>query len=196
MVIIAGLGNPTKEYEHTRHNAGFCAIDALADKYDIHVTSIQHKALAGKGMIGSQKVILVKPQTYMNLSGESIRELVDYYKIDPERELIVFSDDIELPPGYIRVRPKGSAGGHNGLKNIIGLLGTEKFMRIRIGVGKKPEHMDLVSHVLGRIPPAEADAFSEGIANAVTAAELLLDDRIGEAMNRFNKKVSVNEDTE
>ena len=119
MFVIAGLGNPGKEYTNTRHNAGFGVIDALAEKYDISVMSIKNRALTGKGIIDGKKVVLVKPITFMNRSGESIRPLADYYKIDPESELIVISDDINLPPGQIRIRKKGSAGGHNGLKNII-----------------------------------------------------------------------------
>ncbi len=189
MFIIAGLGNPTAKYEGTRHNAGFSVVDVLADKYDIHVTSIEHKALAGKGMIGSEKVILVKPQTYMNLSGDSIREFAEYYKIDVSSELIVISDDVELPVGYIRVRERGSAGGHNGLKSIIENLGTERFRRVRVGVGKKPEYMDLADHVLGHIPPGELDTFREGCESAASAVELLLEDRLSEAMNRYNRKV-------
>ena len=136
MYIIAGLGNPKREYDNTRHNIGFALIDALADQYNISVMDMKHKALTGKGMINGQKVILVKPLTFMNLSGESIRPIVDYYKIDVSTELIVISDDISLPPGQIRVRKKGSAGGHNGLKNIIQHLGSEEFQRIRIGVGE------------------------------------------------------------
>lgn len=189
MFVIAGLGNPTKEYENTRHNIGFMTIDALADKYDIHVGSVQHKALVGKGMIGAKKVILAKPQTYMNLSGESIRELVDYYKLDPSSELIVISDDIDLPPGYIRVRPRGSAGGHNGLKNIILNLDTENFLRIRLGVGAKPEKMNLADHVLGHFKPDEMDDVGAAIDDAVGAIELLTKDKLSGAMNTYNRKV-------
>lgn len=189
MFIIAGLGNPTKQYENTRHNIGFMLIDALADKYGIGVGSLQHKAIVGKGMIGSEKVILAKPQTYMNLSGESIRELSDYYKVDPETEIIIISDDIALPPGYIRVRPKGSAGGHNGLKNIIQHLGTENFARIRIGVGEKPKKMDLADYVLGHFPPNEINDIHNGIDSAIAAIETILSDDVASAMNRFNKKV-------
>ena len=190
MFIIVGLGNPTKEYDGTRHNIGFRCIDALADRYDIRVGSIEHKALVGKGMIDGNKVILAKPLTYMNLSGESVRELTDYYKADPESELIVISDDIELPPGYIRVRPKGSAGGHNGLKNIIALTGTENFARVRIGVGQKPPKTDLAAHVLGRFKSEDAEKVSESIDNAIEAIRLIISDKLPEAMNKYNQKVS------
>ena len=126
MFIIAGLGNPTLQYEGTRHNVGFDVIDMLADRYNISVDGRKGRALIGKGMIGGQKVLLVKPQTYMNLSGESLRELVNYYKIDEEHELLVIYDDISLDVGQLRIRKKGSAGGHNGIKNIIANLGTDK----------------------------------------------------------------------
>ena len=138
MYIIAGLGNPGKEYAGSRHNVGFMTLDELADRYNIDVREKAHKALIGKGMIEGNKVILVKPQTYMNLSGESIRSVMDYYKTEPS-EFIVIYDDISLEPGQIRIRKKGSAGGHNGIKNIIAHLGTQEFPRIRIGVGEKPD---------------------------------------------------------
>lgn len=134
MYIIAGLGNPGKEYENTRHNIGFDVIDRLAEEENIAVMESKHKALIGKGYVAGQKVILAKPQTFMNLSGESIREIVDYYKVDDTTELIVISDDISLDVGQIRIRKKGSAGGHNGLKNIIKMLGHDTFIRVRMGV--------------------------------------------------------------
>lgn len=191
MYIIVGLGNPTKEYDKTRHNIGFMLIDELADRFDIHVTTIQHKALVGKGIINGQKVLLAKPQTYMNLSGEAVKELVDYYKVDPESELIIISDDIDLPPGYIRVRPKGSAGGHNGLKNIIALTGTQEFNRVRIGVGKKPPKMDLADYVLGHFKEEDKEPMKNGINDAIDAIEMILEDKIDEAMNKHNKKVVI-----
>ena len=143
MYIIAGLGNPGKEYENTRHNIGFDVIDRLAEEENIAVMESKHKALIGKGYVAGQKVILAKPQTFMNLSGESIREIVDYYKVDDTAELIVISDDISLDVGQIRIRKKGSAGGHNGLKNIIKMLGHDTFIRVRMGVGEKPKNFDL-----------------------------------------------------
>lgn len=190
MFIIAGLGNPKKEYDNTRHNIGFETIDALADKYQISVMDIRNKAMTGKGIINGQKVILAKPLTFMNLSGESIRPLADYYKIDVETELIVISDDITLPPGQIRVRKSGSAGGHNGLKNIIQQLGSQGFQRIRIGVGEKPKGYDLVDYVLGHFSPEEKPLMREGIEKAVRAAELMLEGNADQAMNEFNRKVS------
>ena len=143
MYIIVGLGNPTRQYEGTKHNVGFDTIDYLIDEYQIPSSGAGHKALFGKGMIAGQKVIVAKPMTYMNLSGESVRELVNYYKVDPESELIVVYDDISLAPGQIRIRKKGSAGGHNGIKNIIANLGTDRFMRVKVGVGEKPKNWDL-----------------------------------------------------
>ncbi|MGN0364479.1 MAG: aminoacyl-tRNA hydrolase [Suilimivivens sp.] len=193
MFIIAGLGNPKKEYDNTRHNIGFAMIDALADKYQISVMDIKNKGMTGKGIINGQKVILVKPLTFMNLSGECIRALTDYYKIDPETELIVISDDISLPPGQIRVRKKGSAGGHNGLKNIIQHLGTEGFQRIRLGVGEKPKGYDLADYVLGHFSREEEASIKEGIGKAIEAAEMMLAGETDRAMNEFNRKVAMNE---
>ncbi len=193
MFIIAGLGNPKKEYDNTRHNIGFAMIDALADKYQISVMDIKNKGMTGKGIINGQKVILVKPLTFMNLSGECIRALTDYYKIDPETELIVVSDDISLPPGQIRVRKKGSAGGHNGLKNIIQHLGTEGFQRIRLGVGEKPKGYDLADYVLGHFSREEEASIKEGIGKAIEAAEMMLAGETDRAMNEFNRKVAMNE---
>lgn len=190
MFIIAGLGNPKKEYDNTRHNIGFETIDALADKYHISVMDVRNKAVTGKGMINGQKVILAKPLTFMNLSGESIRPLADYYKIDIETELIVISDDISLPPGQIRVRKSGSAGGHNGLKNIIRQLGSEGFQRIRIGVGEKPKGYDLADYVLGHFSEEEKPLMREGVEKALHAAELMLAGHTDQAMNAFNRKVS------
>ncbi|MBQ8597044.1 MAG: aminoacyl-tRNA hydrolase, partial [Lachnospiraceae bacterium] len=141
-------------------------------------------------VINGQKVILAKPLTFMNLSGESIRQLTDYYKVDPETELIVISDDISLPPGLIRVRKKGSAGGHNGLKNIIQHLGTEGFRRIRVGVGEKPEGYDLADYVLGHFSKEEQPFMKEGVEKAIGATEMILAGDIDRAMNEYNKKVS------
>ena len=168
-------------------------IDALADKYQISVMDIKNKGMTGKGIINGQKVILVKPLTFMNLSGECIRALTDYYKIDPETELIVISDDISLPPGQIRVRKKGSAGGHNGLKNIIQHLGTEGFQRIRLGVGEKPKGYDLADYVLGHFSKEEEASIKEGIGKAIEAAEMMLAGETDRAMNEFNRKVTMNE---
>ncbi len=188
MVIIAGLGNPTKEYENTRHNIGFMAIDALADKYNINVMDCRHKALVGKGMIGGTKVVLVKPLTYMNRSGEAVRAVVDYYKIDAESELIVIYDDISLGVGQLRIRKKGSAGGHNGIKNLIANLGSDTFLRIKIGVGEKPKGYDLADYVLGHFSEKELEVIKESLEKVDGAVNLMLEDKVDAAMNEYNKK--------
>ena len=148
----------------------------------------KHRAVCGKGVIEGQKVILAMPQTYMNLSGESVRELVDYYKIDPEEELIVIYDDINLAPGKLRIRPKGSAGGHNGIKNIIAHLGTQVFPRIRIGVGEKPKGWDLADYVLGRFSKEEEPVVREALAKAAKACSEIITEDVTSAMNKYNNK--------
>lgn len=193
MFIIAGLGNPTSQYEGTRHNVGFDVIDVLADKYNISVDGRKCRAYVGKGVIEGQKVLLVKPQTYMNLSGESIRGLVDYYKIDVEQELLIIYDDISLAPGQIRIRKKGSAGGHNGIKNIIANLGTDIFMRIKVGVGEKPKKYDLADYVLSRFSKAERELAEEGYEKAADAAGRILKGEVEAAMNEYNRKVKPKE---
>ena len=154
--IIVGLGNPGRKYDGSRHNAGFDVIDALVDRYHIGGPERFGKSMIGKGKIGDRKVILVKPLTYMNLSGEAVQEIVHFYKVDPGEDLLVISDDIDLEAGRLRIRKKGSAGGHNGLKNIVRHLGTEEFARIRVGVGAKPDpDYDLADYVLGHFSPEE-----------------------------------------
>ena len=186
MYIIAGLGNPGKEYENTRHNIGFDVIDRLAEEENIAVMESKHKALIGKGYVAGQKVILAKPQTFMNLSGESIREIVDYYKVDDTAELIVISDDISLDVGQLRIRKKGSAGGHNGLKNIIAHLGHEQFIRIKMGVGEKPKGWDLADYVLGHFSAPEAKVMEEASERAADAIRTIITDGADTAMSRFN----------
>ena len=188
MFIIAGLGNPTSKYEGTRHNVGFEVIDTLADKYNIAVETRKSRALIGKGIIGGQKVILAKPQTYMNLSGESIGALVSYYKADEEQELLVIYDDISLDVGQLRIRRKGSAGGHNGIKNIIRHLGTDVFPRIKIGVGEKPKGYDLADYVLGHFSREERLSMEEGYQKAAEAVEMIVRGELDAAMNMYNKK--------
>ena len=188
MYIIVGLGNPKKEYDNTRHNIGFDVIDALAEANRIGVTEKKHKALIGKGMIAGQKVVLAKPQTFMNLSGESVRELTDYYKADETTELIVISDDISLDVGQLRIRKKGSAGGHNGLKNIILHLGHDSFQRIKMGVGEKPKNYDLADYVLGHFSKEERPVMDESVKDACKAIEMMINDDTDGAMNIFNKK--------
>ena len=190
MFLIAGLGNPGREYANTRHNVGFDVIDKLAEQENIRILEKKHKAVIGKGVIEGCKVILAKPQTYMNLSGESIRELADYYKIDAKSELIVISDDISLPPGQLRIRKKGSAGGHNGLKNIIALLGHDEFQRIRLGVGEKPQGYDLADYVLGHFDAKERKLEDEAVSEAADAIRVILTKGIEAAMNQFNGRHS------
>ena len=185
MLIIAGLGNPGKEYENTRHNAGFMVMDALAEKIGADISEKKHKALCGKGVIGGEKVILMKPQTYMNSSGESIRAAADYYKVDPS-EFIVIYDDISLVPGGIRIRKKGSAGGHNGIKNIIAHLGTQEFPRVRIGVGEKPARMDLADYVLGHFPKEETETMTTAFKDGAAAVVDMMTEGVEAAMNHFN----------
>lgn len=188
MFLIVGLGNPTKQYEKTRHNIGFDVMDALADKYNISISENKHKALCGKGVIEGMKVVLAKPQTYMNLSGESVAELVNYYKLDPESELIVVFDDISLEPGNIRIRKKGSAGGHNGIKNIIANLGSSVFPRIKVGVGEKPKGYDLADYVLGKFSKEDRVLMKEGYDLACEASALIIQGAIDQAMNEYNQK--------
>ena len=187
MKIVAGLGNPGAAYAGTRHNMGFEVIDILSEKSGISVDTRKHKALIGKGVIGGDKVILAKPQTYMNLSGESLREIMDYYKAQPE-DLIVIYDDISLEPGQLRIRTKGSAGGHNGIKSILQHLGTEEFLRIKVGVGEKPPRMDLADYVLGRMGGEDREAVREAQERAAEAVSVLLEDGAEAAMNRYNAK--------
>lgn len=189
MYMIVGLGNPTKDYKGTRHNVGFDAIDTIGKKYDINVDTKKHKGLFGSGYMEGNKVVLVKPQTFMNLSGESVREFIDYYKIDPEIELIVIYDDIDLEVGQLRIRKKGSAGGHNGIKNMIAQLGTQSFSRIKVGVGEKPRGMDLADYVLGHFNKADRVMVDESLEHAVGAVELIITKDIDAAMNVYNSKV-------
>lgn len=188
MFLIVGLGNPEKKYDKTRHNIGFDTIDALADKYNISMNEKKHKALCGTGVIDGVKVLLAKPQTYMNLSGDSVAEIVNFYKIDPEEEMIVIFDDISLAPGNIRVRKKGSAGGHNGIKSIIARTGTQNFMRIKVGVGEKPAGWDLADHVLGHFSREDRALVEDAIKDAEAAAVLMMQGRVDKAMNDFNAK--------
>lgn len=189
MFVIVGLGNPTAQYEGTRHNAGFDVIDVVAEKYNISVDARKCRAFCGKGVIAGQKVLLVKPQTYMNLSGESVGGIVNYYKIDPESDLLVIYDDISLDVGQLRIRKKGSAGGHNGIKSIIAHLGTTVFPRIKVGVGEKPKNYDLADYVLGHFSKQERELMEEGYEHASDAVEQIVQGEIEAAMNVFNKKV-------
>lgn len=186
MYIIAGLGNPEKKYMNTRHNIGFDVIDAIAEKNDIVLGEKKHKAVIGKGIAAEQKVVLVKPLTYMNLSGESIRSVIDFYKVDEKSELIVISDDVSLDMGQIRMRKRGSDGGHNGLKNIIMHLGHDEFIRVRMGVGEKPPQMDLADYVLGHFSAQEREVMNESARTAVLAIETMMVEGPDAAMNKYN----------
>ena len=188
MFLIVGLGNPDKKYEKTRHNIGFDTIDALAEQYHITMNDHKHKALCGTGVIEGVKVLLAKPLTYMNLSGDSVAEIVNFYKLDPESEMIVIFDDISLAPGNIRVRKKGSAGGHNGIKSIIARCGTQNFMRIKVGVGEKPQGWDLADHVLGRFSTEDRALVEDAIQDACSAAVMMMQGDVDAAMNHFNAK--------
>ena len=191
MFVIVGLGNPGKKYENTRHNAGFIAIDALADKYGISISEKKHKALCGSGVIEGNKVVLVKPQTFMNLSGESVRSIMDFYKIDPEEDMLVIYDDISLAPGNIRIRKKGSAGGHNGIKSIIAHAGTQNFMRVKVGVGEKPSGWDLADYVLGHFSEEDNIKLKEIMPDIIQAVTLMVQGDVDKAMNDFNAKKQV-----
>ncbi|AYE34469.1 aminoacyl-tRNA hydrolase [Clostridium septicum] len=183
MFLIVGLGNPGKEYDKTRHNIGFECIDYLSNKYNIELNRIKFKGIYGEGFINNKKVILLKPTTFMNLSGESIREVVNFYKLNPE-EVIVIYDDISLEVGRIRIREKGSAGGHNGIKSIIQNLSTDVFPRIKVGVGQPKG--DLVSHVLGRFSKEEEEILKESVEASKKAIEIIVREDTKEAMNRLN----------
>ena len=186
MYIIVGLGNPGREYQDTRHNIGFCVLEKLASEEKIDILEKRHKAIIGKGIIAGQKCILAKPQTYMNLSGQSVGELVNYYKVDEKAELIVISEDVSLEPGQIRIRKKGSAGGHNGLKNIIAVLGHDTFIRVKMGVGEKPAGWDLADYVLGRFSREERKQVKDAFEQACEAVELMVQGKTEQAMNQFN----------
>ena len=187
MYIIVGLGNPGTRYDHTRHNVGFDCITRIAEEYNIPMDYEKHKAICGSGYIEGQKVLLAKPQTYMNLSGESVRQLVDFYKIT-EDELVVIYDDISLDVGQIRIRKKGSAGGHNGMKNIIAHIGSQDFKRIKVGVGDKPEGWDLADYVTGHFSKEDQEVICDTEKKVVQAVKLMLTEDVDAAMNQFNKK--------
>ncbi len=185
MYVIAGLGNPGKKYENTRHNMGFLVLDEFAARHGINASKIKHKALVGDGIVSGEKVLLVKPQTYMNLSGESIREVMSYYGV-PFENLIVIYDDLDLETGALRIRKKGSSGSHNGMKSVIYQLQTDEFPRVRIGIGS-PGGLDRKDFVTGSVSKSEAKVLAETIKKAAEAIDCILDRGIDIAMNRFNK---------
>lgn len=183
MFLIVGLGNPGREYENTRHNIGFAAMDVLAEKYNIDINRTKFKGEYGEGFINGNKVILLKPYTFMNLSGESVREAIDFYKLTEEQVLIIY-DDISLELGRLRIREKGSAGGHNGIKSIINHMGTDVFTRIKIGVGAPKG--DLVNHVLGKFSKDEVNILKQTLDAVTEATADIIDNGAKEAMNKFN----------
>lgn len=184
--IIVGLGNPGSKYENTRHNAGFITLDVIAEKNDIKVDRLKFKSLCGTGEVGGKRVLLMKPSTFMNLSGQAVTEAMSFYKIPPERTIVIF-DDISLDPGKLRIRRKGSDGGHNGIKNIIYLSGSDRFPRIKVGVGAKPNpKWDLADWVLSRFTEDEMKALLEAAEKGAQATEYIVNDQTDKAMNLFN----------
>ena len=187
MFLVAGLRNPGSTYQLTHHNTGLDAIELLVARNRTPQSGVKFNAMYGKGMIGGQSVILMKPLSYMNLSGGPVQQMASFFKISPE-QLIVIHDDIDLAPGQLRIRKKGSAGGHNGMKDIIQKLGTEEFCRIRVGVGAKPKDWDLADYVLSRFDAQERALADEAIAQAADAVELIMTEGVDAAMNHFNRK--------
>lgn len=187
MYLIVGLGNPGDKYRYTKHNVGFMVLDYLASVHNISISRIKHKALLGEGIIGNEKVVLAKPQTYMNLSGESVLELMNWYKEDISKLIVVY-DDVDLAVGRIRIRPEGSSGTHNGMKSIIYLLNTDKFPRIRIGIGRQPEYMDLGDYVLSRFTDEEIPLMEAAVKRAAEAIEEIVKKDINSAMNKYNRE--------
>lgn len=188
MYLIVGLGNPGRQYEGTRHNMGFDTIDYLIEKYRIPQGGVKFNAMYGKGIIGGEKVILIKPLSFMNLSGGPVRDMANYFKVDPETELIVIYDDIDLEPGQIRIRKQGSAGGHNGIKDLIRQLGTQKFLRVKVGVGAKPKGWDLADYVLGRFSDGDRKLVDDAIARAGDAVDVIISRGADAAMNEYNAR--------
>lgn len=186
MYLIVGLGNPEKDYDKTRHNMGFNVVNKLGEKYNIEITKNKFKALYGQGMIEGEKVILVKPQTFMNLSGEAVVEFVNFFKI-PEENILVIYDDFDTEPGKIRIRKFGTAGSHNGMISVIEMLNTQNFPRIRIGIGKpKDEHIDMIHHVIGYVPEEERKVLEEGVKIGADAVSEMMKNGIDSAMNKYN----------
>lgn len=186
LFLIAGLGNPGSRYDNTRHNVGFATVDLIASQNNIKISKLKHKAVYGEGSIEGSRVIISKPQTFMNLSGESIRDMVEWYKM-PSSHIIIIYDDVDLPYGKIRIRPKGSSGTHNGMRSILYQLATEDFPRIRIGIGRPPEGWDLADYVLGKFNESDRKTMDESIKKAADAAREIIKSGAESAMNKFNK---------
>lgn len=186
MYVVVGLGNPGDRYAQTKHNIGFVTIDYFAEQHNIKFNKTKHKSLIGEGSIAGEKLLLVKPQTYMNASGEAVMDIMNFYKV-PIQNLIVIYDDIDLPAGKVRIRPSGSSGTHNGMRSIIYLLNSEDFPRIRIGVGKQPDYMDLADYVMMRFSKDEIPVMEEAVKKSALAAEEIVRSGINAAMNKYNK---------
>jgi PTH1 family peptidyl-tRNA hydrolase len=189
LFIVIGLGNPGKKYENTRHNVGFDTVELLSRRHRIMLTKLKHKALLGDGRISGKRIILVKPQTFMNLSGESVREILEWYKV-PVENIIIIYDDVDLPVGKLRLRPKGSAGTHNGMRSVIYQIESDEFPRIRIGIGGPPEGWELADYVLSKFYGDDKKKIEEAIVNAADAVEAIIMLGIDMAMNKFNKNIS------
>ena len=185
MYLIIGLGNPEEEYSKTRHNMGFNAINKIAEKYEIEMKKTKFNGIYGSGNIEGEKVILIKPQTYMNLSGKCVKEFLEFYKIEKEKMIIIY-DDMDVEPGKIKIRKQGSAGSHNGMKSIISEIQTQEFPRIRIGIGRPIHENDKINYVIGNIPEEEMEKLEEGIEKAKEATIDILAKGIDHAMNKFN----------
>lgn len=185
MYLIVGLGNPESDYAKTRHNMGFNVVNKLAEKFNIEVNKTKFKALFGTGTINNEKVVLIKPQTFMNLSGEAVQEFANFYKVDPQNIIVIF-DDIDTVPGKIRIRRNGSAGTHNGMKSVVQCLATENFPRVRVGIGKPEFKGDLINYVIGHVPEEEMQEMLKGVDLAAQAVEEILASGIDCAMNKFN----------
>jgi len=185
MFLIVGLGNPENDYANTRHNMGFNVINKISEKYGINVNCSKFKGLFGSGKINNENLLLLKPQTFMNLSGESIKECVDFYKIDVNKVLVIY-DDIDLEPGKIRIRKFGGPGTHNGMRSVVQCLGSDKFPRIRVGIGKPERNDNLIEYVIGHISLADKEKLDEGVILATEAVDSILRENIDSAMNKFN----------
>ncbi|MDR0958672.1 MAG: aminoacyl-tRNA hydrolase [Clostridiales bacterium] len=188
MRLIVGLGNPGKQYEGTRHNAGFMTIDAICKEIQAEDKGIRRRAFCAEGVIGSEKCILIKPVTFMNLSGESVSEYMRFYKLSPDDVILIY-DDTDIPTGSVRVRKQGTAGGHNGVKSVIWHLNTDVFNRVRVGINAKPKDWDLVDYVLTKFSKDEQPALEEGIEKAKNAVQIIVKEGADAAMNKFNSKV-------
>lgn len=185
MYLIVGLGNPENEYAHTRHNMGFDTINQIAKNNNIQITKNKFKGLCESTIIQNQKVILLKPQTYMNLSGESVKEVAEFYNLKPE-EIIVIYDDIDIEKGHIKIRKKGGAGSHNGMKSVVEELQSTDFARIRVGIGQPEFKSDMINYVIGKVPQEEQEILQQGVEKSAKAVEEILKNGIDIAMNKFN----------